>query len=53
MHKSHHKCTGESNADFIVITKGLTKTDKVALADPFAKDEKKASTTENEKKDEN
>ena len=44
--------TGDSNADFIVITKGLTKTDKVALADPFAKDEKKASTTENEKKDE-
>lgn len=32
---------GASNADFIVITKGLTETDKVALNDPFAKDEKK------------
>lgn len=31
--------TGDSNADYIIITKGLTEKDKVALADPFAKEE--------------
>jgi len=33
--------TGASNADFIVITKGLEVNDKVALVDPTKKDEKK------------
>jgi len=33
--------TGVSNADYIVVTKGLDVKDKLALADPFKKDEKK------------
>ncbi len=33
--------TGASNADFIVITKGLALNDKLAMADPFKKEEKK------------
>jgi HlyD family secretion protein len=35
--------TGASNSDYIVITKGLTESDKVAMADPF-KDDKKPKT---------
>lgn len=33
--------TGESNSDFVVITKGLNENDKVALTNPFAGEEKK------------
>ncbi|MDD4992249.1 MAG: efflux RND transporter periplasmic adaptor subunit [Paludibacter sp.] len=33
--------TGASNSDFIIITKGIEVNDKVALADPFKKEEKK------------
>lgn len=33
--------TGESNADYIVVTSGLAEKDKVALTDPFAKEEEK------------
>jgi len=33
--------TGASNSDFIIITKGLEVNDKIALADPTAKDKKK------------
>ena len=36
--------TGASNSDYIVITKGLIESDKVAMADPF-KDDKKPKTT--------
>ena len=35
--------TGASNSDYIVITKGLIESDKVAMADPF-KDDKKQKT---------
>lgn len=35
--------TGASNSDYIVITKGLIESDKVAMADPF-KDDKKPKT---------
>ena len=38
--------TGASNSDFIVISKGLEVTDRVALADPFKKAEKKKQATE-------
>jgi multidrug efflux pump subunit AcrA (membrane-fusion protein) len=33
--------TGASNSDFIIISKGIDVHDKVALADPFKKEEKK------------
>jgi HlyD family secretion protein len=42
--------TGASNSDFIVITKGLEVTDKVAMANPFKKDDKKKDQTAKEKK---
>ncbi len=32
--------TGESNKDFIIITKGLKENDRIALSDPFVDDEK-------------
>lgn len=41
---------GASNADYIVITKGLAVKDKVALSDPLAKDDKKTQTTDKDKK---
>jgi len=41
---------GPSNADYIVITKGLTIKDKVALADPILKDEKDKGTKDKNKK---
>lgn len=41
---------GASNADYIVITKGLTLKDKVALADPILKDEKDKGTKDKSKK---
>ena len=41
---------GASNADYIVITKGLAVKDKVALSDPLAKDDKKTKTTDKDKK---
>lgn len=41
---------GASNADYIVITKGLAVKDKVALSDPIAKDDKKTQTTDKDKK---
>ena len=44
--------TGDSNSDFVVIVKGLTISDKVALVDPFANAENKTSSNENVKKDE-
>lgn len=36
--------TGVSNADYIIITKGLEVDDKLALSDPFKKEIKKTST---------
>ncbi len=39
-----------SNADFVVITKGLDVQDKLALADPFKKEEKKKEKTAKAKK---
>ncbi|MDD3321589.1 MAG: efflux RND transporter periplasmic adaptor subunit [Paludibacter sp.] len=45
--------TSDSNSDFIVITKGLTENDKVALANPFVKDEKvKPNETKSESQNE-
>ncbi|MDD3080266.1 MAG: efflux RND transporter periplasmic adaptor subunit [Paludibacter sp.] len=44
--------TGDSNSDYVVITNGLTKSDKVALADPFATDEKKSEKPEKQTTDE-
>lgn len=41
---------GASNADYIVITKGLAVKDKVALTDPLAKEDKKTQTTDKDKK---
>lgn len=41
---------GASNADYIVVTKGLAVKDKVALSDPLAKDDKKTQTTDKDKK---
>lgn len=41
---------GASNADYIVVTKGLVVKDKVALSDPLAKDDKKTQTTDKDKK---
>lgn len=41
---------GASNADYIIITKGLAVKDKVALSDPLAKDDKKTKTTDKDKK---
>lgn len=41
---------GASNADYIIITKGLAVKDKVALSDPIAKDDKKTQTTDKDKK---
>jgi len=38
--------TGASNSDYIVITKGLLETDKVAMADPFKDDKKQKPTKE-------
>jgi HlyD family secretion protein len=35
--------TGASNADFVIITKGLKAGDMVAMADPFAKENEKKS----------
>lgn len=37
--------TGVSNADFIVVTKGVDVSDKLALADPFKKEDKKKDKT--------
>jgi len=42
--------TGVSNADFVVITKGLDVKDKLALADPFKKEDKKKEKTAKSKK---
>ena len=42
--------TGVSNADFVVITKGLDVKDKLALADPFKKEDKKKEKTAKAKK---
>lgn len=44
--------TGSSNSDFIIITSGIDEKDKVALADPFEKeqkDDKKATPATEEK----
>ncbi len=38
--------TGENNSDFIIIKKGLDANDRVALSDPFKKDEPKEEKTE-------
>ena len=38
--------TGENNSDFIVIKKGLNVNDKVALSDPFKKEEEKNEESE-------
>jgi len=38
--------TGASNSDYIVITKGLVESDKVAMADPFKNDKKSKTTKE-------
>jgi len=38
--------TGASNSDFIVITKGLIESDKVAMTDPFKDDKKQKSSKE-------
>jgi len=38
--------TGASNSDYIVITKGLIESDKVAMADPFKNDKKQKPTKE-------
>jgi multidrug efflux pump subunit AcrA (membrane-fusion protein) len=35
---------GESNSDFMIITSGLDEKDRVALADPFVKEEEKKET---------
>lgn len=51
--KGYEKTTvqvGNSNADYIIITKGLDVNDKVALTDPFKKDEKKKEQTSKDKK---
>lgn len=40
--------TGDSNSDYIVILNGLSKSDKVALANPIVSEENKNSNTENE-----
>ncbi|HET7732561.1 MAG TPA: efflux RND transporter periplasmic adaptor subunit [Paludibacter sp.] len=37
--------TGVSNADFIVVTKGLVMSDKLAMADPFKKEDKTKDKT--------
>lgn len=42
---------GPSNADYIVVTKGLTIKDKVALADPILTDEKDKIKKDNNSKD--
>lgn len=42
--------TGASNSDYIIITKGLKVTDKVALSDPF-KDEKEKKTEATKQKE--
>jgi len=38
--------TGASNSDYIVITKGLQESDKLAMADPFINDKKAKPTAE-------
>jgi len=40
--------TGASNADYIIITKGLSENDKIALADPFKEEPKKDGKQKNE-----
>lgn len=42
--------TGASNADFIIITKGLEVGDKIAMADPTKKEEKKDTKKTSNKK---
>lgn len=37
--------TGVSNADFVVVTKGLVMNDKLAMADPFKKEDKTKDKT--------
>ena len=37
--------TGVSNADFVVVTKGLALSDKLAMADPFKKEDKTKDKT--------
>ena len=37
--------TGVSNADFVVVTKGLSLSDKLAMADPFKKEDKTKDKT--------
>ncbi len=39
--------TGDNNSDFIVILSGLSKSDKIALANPYANEEKKSENPEN------
>lgn len=39
--------TGDSNTDFVVILKGLSKSDKIAMTNPFVSEQEKKSTTEN------
>jgi hypothetical protein len=36
---------GESNSDFMIITAGLDEKDRVALIDPFAKEEEKETAS--------